>query len=123
MASFEYTAAQKAAFSLLSGPAVNVMLFGGSRSGKTFALCCALAVRALKVPGGRHVVIRRHFNGVKTAIGMDTFPKVMKLRFPDVKFWHVYEPSPCRVIPPHRCGASGEQTYNFHLQGYSSSNL
>ena len=86
MSFFEYTAAQKAAFSLISGPAKKIMLFGGSRSGKTFALCCALAVRALKVPGGRHVVIRRHFNGVKTAIGMDTFPKVMKLRFPEVKY-------------------------------------
>ena len=83
---FTYTEAQKAAFVLLSGDAGNIMLFGGSRSGKTFALCCALAVRALKAPGGRHAVIRRHFNGVKTSIGMDTLPKVMKLRFPGVKY-------------------------------------
>ena len=71
MAHFEYTAAQKAAFSLISGSAKHIMLFGGSRSGKTFALCCALAVRALKAPGSRHAVIRRHFNGVKTSIGID----------------------------------------------------
>ncbi|MBQ9502793.1 MAG: DNA-packaging protein, partial [Lentisphaeria bacterium] len=88
MADFEYTPAQREALALLSGPAKNVMLFGGSRSGKTFVLCCALAVRALKAPGGRHAVIRRHFNGVRTAVGMDTFPKVMKLRFPQVKFVH-----------------------------------
>ena len=75
MADLEYTPAQKEALALLSGPAKNVMLFGGSRSGKTFVLCCALAVRALKAPGGRHAIIRRHFNGVKTAVGMDTFPK------------------------------------------------
>ena len=86
MADLQYTPAQKEALALLSGPAKNVMLFGGSRSGKTFVLCCALAVRALKAPGGRHAIIRRHFNGVKTAVGMDTFPKVMKLRFPQVKF-------------------------------------
>jgi hypothetical protein len=43
-------------------------------------------VGALKAPGSRHAVIRRHFNGVKTSIGMDTLPKVMKLRFPDVKY-------------------------------------
>ena len=86
MTSFEYTAAQKAAFSLIAGAHKYIMLFGGSRSGKTFALCCALAVRALKAPGSRHAVIRRHFNGVKTSIGMDTLPKVMKLRFPDVKY-------------------------------------
>ena len=88
MADLEYTPAQKEALALLSGPAKNVMLFGGSRSGKTFVLCCTLAVRALKAPGGRHAIIRRHFNGVKTAVGMDTFPKVMKLRFPQVKFVH-----------------------------------
>ena len=86
MADFEYTAAQKAAFSLISGSSKYIMLFGGSRSGKTFALCCALAIRALKAPGSRHAVIRRHFNGVKTSIGMDTLPKVMKLRFPEVKY-------------------------------------
>lgn len=86
MTSFEYTAAQKSAFSLIAGSHKYIMLFGGSRSGKTFALCCALAVRALKAPGSRHAVIRRHFNGVKTSIGMDTLPKVMKLRFPDVKY-------------------------------------
>lgn len=86
MAHFEYTAAQKAAFSLISGSAKHIMLFGGSRSGKTFALCCALAVRALKAPGSRHAVIRRHFNGVKTSIGMDTLPKVMKLRFPGIQY-------------------------------------
>ena len=86
MTPFEYTAAQKAAFSLIAGESKYIMLFGGSRSGKTFALCCALAVRALKAPGSRHAVIRRHFNGVKTSIGMDTLPKVMKLRFPQVKY-------------------------------------
>jgi len=62
------------------------MLFGGSRSGKTFALCCALIVRALKSPGSRHAILRRHFNGVKTAIGMDTMPKALALRFPGIKY-------------------------------------
>ena len=86
MTDFKYTAAQKAAFSLIAGEAKHIMLFGGSRSGKTFALCSALAVRALKAPGSRHAIIRRHFNGVKTSIGMDTLPKVMKMRFPQVKY-------------------------------------
>ena len=63
------------------------MLFGGSRSGKTFALCAALAVRALKAPGSRHAVIRRYFSGVRSSVGMDTMPKVLRLRFPRLK-WH-----------------------------------
>ena len=84
MATFHYSAAQVQALRLVAGPARNVMLYGGSRSGKTFALCCALAVRALKAPGSRHAVIRRHFNSVRTAVGMDTMPKVLERRFPDI---------------------------------------
>ena len=84
MAAFHYSAAQVRALRLVAGPARNVMLYGGSRSGKTFALCCALAVRALKAPGSRHAVIRRHFNSVRTAVGMDTMPKVLERRFPGI---------------------------------------
>ena len=78
---FAYTAAQKNALRLLSGPARHTMLFGGSRSGKTFVLCCAILIRAGNAPGSRHAIIRRHFNGVKTSIGMDTLPKALRLRF------------------------------------------
>ena len=83
---FQYTGLQKQAMRLLGGGAGHVMLFGGSRSGKTFAVCCALALRALKAPGGRHAVLRRHFNSVRTSIGLDTMPKVLRLRFPGVRF-------------------------------------
>jgi len=83
---FHYSAAQREALRLLAGPARNILLFGGSRSGKSFVCCCALIVRALKAPGSRHAVIRRHFNGVKTAIGMDTLPKALRFRFPNVKY-------------------------------------
>ena len=84
MPRFRYTDAQKKALKLISGKALRIMLFGGSRSGKTFVLCAALLVRALKAPGSRHAIIRRHFNSVKTSIGMDTMPKVLKCRFPDI---------------------------------------
>lgn len=83
---FQYTAAQKRALRLLSGPARHTMLFGGSRSGKTFVLCCAILIRAGNAPGSRHAIIRRHFNGVKTSIGMDTLPKALHLRCPG---WNV----------------------------------
>ena len=81
-----YTCLQLEALRLVSGRARNILLYGGSRSGKTFALCCALIVRALKGPGGRHAIIRRHFNGVRTSIGMDTLPKAFRLRFPELKY-------------------------------------
>ena len=85
MSGFSYTPVQKKALELISGNARNIMLFGGSRSGKTFVSCCVLAVRAMKSPGSRHAVIRRHFNGVKTSIGMDTMPKVFRCRFPEIR--------------------------------------
>lgn len=63
-----------------------IMLFGGSRSGKTFLAVYAVIVRALKSDGSRHAIMRFRFNAVKTAIIYDTFPKVMKLCFPGVEY-------------------------------------
>jgi PBSX family phage terminase large subunit len=57
-----------------------IMLYGGSRSGKTFIICYALIVRALMVKS-RHVILRLKFNHVKTSIWMDTLPKVINTCF------------------------------------------
>ena len=81
---FRYTEMQRRVLAAAGGSARNLMLYGGSRSGKSFALCCALVVRALKSPGSRHAVIRRHFNAVHASIGLDTLPKALHLRFPGV---------------------------------------
>jgi len=59
------------------------LMFGGSRSGKTFLFCRALCLRAAKAAGSRHVILRHAFNHVKTSIWMDTLPKVMDICFPD----------------------------------------
>ena len=80
---FSYTAAQQKALELICGTSRNIMLFGGSRSGKTFLLCCVLVIRALRAPGSRHAVIRRYANAVRSTIGADTLPKVLKHRFHD----------------------------------------
>lgn len=84
--SFKYTDDQAAALHLLGGAARHSMLYGGSRSGKTFLLVTALVIRAMKAPGSRHAIFRHRFNHLKTSVGMDTIPKVMKLRFPDVSY-------------------------------------
>jgi PBSX family phage terminase large subunit len=60
-------------------------MVGGSRSGKTFIIIRSIIIRALKEPS-RHLIARLRFNHVKTSIWYDTFPKVMKLCFPDVKY-------------------------------------
>lgn len=83
MADFSYTPAQLEALEMISRDYRNVMLFGGSRSGKTFLLCCVLVIRALRAPGSRHAVVRRYANSVRGTIGADTLPKVLKQRFQD----------------------------------------
>ena len=86
MQTFSLTAKQEQANSLLASNAKHIMLFGGSRSGKTFLLTRAIATRAIKAPESRHAILRFRFNAVKNSIAFDTFPKVMKLCWPDVKY-------------------------------------
>lgn len=62
------------------------MLFGGSRSGKTFLIIRAIVIRAMKAPKSRHAVLRFRFNACKASIVYDTFPKVMEVCYPDVKW-------------------------------------
>ena len=57
------------------------MLYGGSRSGKTFILIYALIVRACKTKS-RHAILRLKFNAVKKSVWLDTLPKVLSLCFP-----------------------------------------
>lgn len=86
------TAKQKQALSICAGIATHCMLFGGSRSGKTFLFIRNVVIRALKAPGTRHVVFRFRSNHIKASIWLDTFPKVMSLLFPDVDYTpHVQE--------------------------------
>ena len=68
----------------MGGLQTHTMLFGGSRSGKTFAIVRAYCVRAIKHPGARQAMLRFRFNHIRSTIVADTFPKVMSLCFPDV---------------------------------------
>jgi len=63
-----------------------IMLFGGSRSGKTFIIVRAIVIRALAAAGSRHAILRFRFNHVKASVVRDTFPKVMTLCFPKVTY-------------------------------------
>lgn len=81
----QLTAKQREANRLLAGPARNVMLRGGSRSGKTFILIRALVQRAINAPKSRHVIFRFRFNHAKTSVWSDTLPKVLELCFPGLR--------------------------------------
>jgi predicted phage terminase large subunit-like protein len=83
---FHLTAKQEEAQAVCAGNATHVMLFGGSRSGKTFLHVRNVVFRALKAPKSRHAVLRFRFNHVKASIVLDTFPKVMALAFPGVQY-------------------------------------
>ena len=77
---------QQKALKLLASGVPNILLYGGSRSGKTFILLYALIVRALRAPRSRHIILRYRGNSVIRSIRMDTFDKVMKLAFPQITF-------------------------------------
>ena len=80
MSGIKKTARQRQAIALMTDPEIRtILLSGGSRSGKTFIACYAIAVRALKAAGSRHAILRFHFRDVKNAVGRDTMPKVLKL--------------------------------------------
>lgn len=79
------TPKQEEARDLLASPARNIMLRGGSRSGKTFLLVRAIVQRAINAPGSRHAIFRFRFNHAKTSIWADTLPKVLKLCFPALR--------------------------------------
>lgn len=79
---FKLTAKQDDAIDLFSLEAMYVLLYGGSRSTKTFTIIRTIVNRALAVPNSRHAVLRFRFNHVKASVVYDTFPKVMDLCFP-----------------------------------------
>lgn len=81
---FKLTPRQLEAQSILASGAKHIMLFGGSRSGKTFLLVRNVVLRALKAPNSRHAIFRYRFNALRSAIIEDTFPKVLRIAFPGV---------------------------------------
>lgn len=81
---FALTPRQHQANRLLGGQATNILLRGGSRSGKTFLLIRAICIRAMRAAGSRHAVWRFRLNHVKASVWQDTLPKVMSLCFPQV---------------------------------------
>jgi predicted phage terminase large subunit-like protein len=99
LAEFKLTPKQLEAMQVAAGPSTNIMLFGGSRSGKTFLHIRNVVFRALKAPKSRHCILRFRFNHIKSSIIFDTFPKVMSIAYPGVEWnlnksdWYVTLPN------------------------------
>lgn len=81
---FTKTEKQKEAVRLLASSPKEIMLYGGSRSGKTFIICRSIFIRAAKVKS-RHVILRDKFAHAKQSIWLDTLPKMLALSFPELK--------------------------------------
>ncbi len=76
---------QTEAHDLLGGPQMHTCLVGGSRSGKTFLIVRTIIVRALHAPHSRHLMVRFRANAIRASVWLDTFPKVMRLCFPELR--------------------------------------
>lgn len=63
-----------------------LLLYGASRSGKSFIIIYIIIVRALRAPGSRHVILRFRFNHAKQSLWYDTIQKVFEIKFPDLKY-------------------------------------
>ena len=73
---------------VLQSGARNCLVYGGSRSGKTFLLTSTIIGRALSAPGSRHLIVRRTAKAVKESVGMDTLPKACDLVYGMRPHWH-----------------------------------
>jgi phage terminase large subunit-like protein len=62
-----------------------VLLFGGSRSGKTAFLLICIIIRALKTKS-RHAILRYRFNHAKISLWYDSIPKILEIAFPGIEY-------------------------------------
>jgi PBSX family phage terminase large subunit len=69
---FKPTAVQKKALVLLKGGAKHILLFGGSRSGKTTVLVMAIIYRALRFAGSRHLICRYRAKDARSSVLRET---------------------------------------------------
>ena len=82
---FDLTDKQKEVRAIFATAARYMLVYGGSRSGKTFLIVYAIVTRALKAPGSRHAIFRNDGVDAKQSIGNETMPKVIELAFPGLK--------------------------------------
>ena len=69
---FKPTGAQKEALVLLKSGAKHILLFGGSRSGKTTVLVMAVIYRAVRFPESRHLICRYRAKDARSSVLHET---------------------------------------------------
>ncbi|MDR1947929.1 MAG: phage terminase large subunit [Spirochaetaceae bacterium] len=69
---FRPTVIQKKALALIKGGAKHILLFGGSRSGKTTVLVMVIIYRALRFAGSRHLICRLRAKDARSSVLRET---------------------------------------------------
>jgi PBSX family phage terminase large subunit len=69
---FKPTVIQRKALALLKSGAKHILLFGGSRSGKTTVLVMAIVYRALMYAGSRHLICRYRAKDARSSVLRET---------------------------------------------------
>jgi hypothetical protein len=69
---FKPTLVQKAALALIKGGAKHILLFGGSRSGKTTVLVMVIIFRAIRYAGSRHLICRLRAKETRSSVLRET---------------------------------------------------
>jgi PBSX family phage terminase large subunit len=69
---FRPTTIQRQVLSLVKGGAKHILLFGGSRSGKTTVLVMAIIYRALRFAGSRHLICRLRVKDARSSVLRET---------------------------------------------------
>lgn len=105
---FRLTAKQKTARELLNGHD-NTLLYGGSRSGKTFLIIRNIFLRAVKARS-RHLICRFRFNHAKTSLWYDTIPKVLASDPAFKKMTFQFNKSDWFITAPVRSSAGGGES-------------
>ncbi len=75
---FHPTKVQQSALQLLKGSAKHILLFGGSRSGKTTVLVMAIIFRACKYSGSRHLICRYRAKDARSSVLHETLVPWLK---------------------------------------------
>jgi PBSX family phage terminase large subunit len=69
---FKPTKIQRQALALVKGRAKHILLFGGSRSGKTTVLVMVIIYRALRFAGSRHLICRLRAKDARSSVLRET---------------------------------------------------
>lgn len=83
--SIRLTPDQNRAMALVREGKRHTLLYGGSRSGKTFLLVLVIVLRALMFPDSRHLIYRLRLKDAIQSIWLETLQKVLSL-FPGLKY-------------------------------------